>query len=174
MQTDGEDSSARPDHRGALQLGSGPRVRTSELSEGLLGRGAWSQRARLRVRLRGGCVCAQGGTVRRPPARSRVRALRGRWAGHGLSGRCGSLGGAHLTAPTPRVGWRAGRRAWALGPLRAAPSSGTTRAGAARPGGGQGGAALPSGPLPERRLGWNRDQPGPGALASAMFSRPTR
>ncbi|XDA71313.1 hypothetical protein R6Z07F_001665 [Ovis aries] len=113
--------SARPDHRGALQLGSGPARAYERASEGLPG-AARGLRAP-------GCACGCG--------RLRVRAGRD-------------------SPPPARIG------------AGCAPcAGGTTRAGAARPGGGQGGAAYSSGPLPER--GW-----GGTAISRALGLWPPR
>ncbi|KAJ8797693.1 hypothetical protein J1605_017119 [Eschrichtius robustus] len=139
---------SRPDQRGGLGAarrrppgGSGParacvrargRVRSS-------GPGAWSARARPRVRLREGCVCARGGSFGHPPTSEHGTRRAGGECGQGwVLGRRGALGG-------PRPGWRAWH--WDLLLSRRALLR-DTEARAAGPGGGQGGAAHSSGPLP--------------------------
>lgn len=125
------------------------------------------------MRLREGCVL-RAGRDSPPPARigQGARALRG-VSGHGLWGGAEAL--THLTAPTPGLGGGLGMQAWPRArtlphrPLQGLPGPGRL--------GREAGRAVPrysSRPSPGARLGWNRDQPGPGALASAMFSCPTR
>lgn len=83
----------------------------------------------------GGCVCARGGSIGRPPAR----------VGAGLAPRAGGecLAGSRGGDRKP---WRP--QCWVAGSVLGLASPGTAVAGPARPGDGQGGAAH-SGPLAE-------------------------
>lgn len=152
----------------ALQLDSGPARAYERASEGLPG-AARGLRAPGRA-----CGCGRlrvrAGRDSPPPARV------GAGCAPCAGGECGQgrWAGAEASESTPRLhspGWVAGV---ALGP---APSAARPLQGHPGPGGSAGRRGgrcrLLLRPSPGAPLGWNRDQPSPGALASATFSCPT-